>query len=126
MEEVKCVLCGKEARVVRGTPRIEQTCTDHRGQVPPVVTTLREYVNPDELATAVERNAARTLFAVLEEAALEFEAAARVNEQQLGSLRDRFDRERASEFKGERRARLECARHLRRLALQVDLLLSDN
>jgi len=126
MEEVKCILCGKEARVVRGTPRIDQTCADHRGEVPPVITTLREFVRPDELATALERNAAHTLATVLTQAAEEFEAAARVNEQQLGSLRDRFDRERASEFKGERRARLECARHLRRLALQVDLLLADD
>jgi len=126
MDDVTCVICGKEARVVRGTPRVEQTCSDHRGEVPPVIATLREFVNPDALAAAVERNAAHTLATVLNQAAEEFEAAARVNEQQLGSLRDRFDRERASEFKGERRARLECARHLRRLALQVDLLLSDN
>ena len=123
MEEIKCVLCGQDARVVRGTPRIEQTCSDHRGQLPPAVGALRDWIDPDGLALTVERNAAHAAVYLLEHAASEIEAAARVNEQQLGALRERFDRERSAEFKGERRARLESARLLRRLVLQLQLLL---
>lgn len=125
MEEVKCILCGQDVRVVRGTPRIAQTCSDHRGQLPPAVAVIRDWLDPDGLAITVERNAAHAAVTLLGQAADEIEAAAKVNEQQMGALRERFDRERIAEFKGERRARLESARLLRRLVLQLQLLLPD-
>jgi len=122
MDETTCVVCGKATRVPHNTPRVEQTCADHQGKVTESVAVLRYYLDPYELAAAVESRAARAAISFLDHAASEFETAARANEQQITQQRDRFDRDRAAEFKGEYRARLECARVLRRIISELRAL----
>lgn len=122
MDEVACLICGQPTRVPRNTPPIDHLCVKHQGQRTWAVALHLAYIDGPDLARAVAANAARATINTLESLAEDFEEIAQQHQRQMDQTRDRFDRSRGEELKGERQATLVCARRLRAVASELRVL----